>query len=85
MSYILSFLTLEMIVKGVLGLVLPPETVNCFRTDLFHHYVVCILSWQSRTVILDCMGDIHWPKQSDTLMTPRKKPSAVWSELPARC
>lgn len=43
-SYTPSFLTLERIVKGVLGSALTPETVNCTRTDLLYHYVVCILS-----------------------------------------
>lgn len=42
--YTLSFLTPEVNVREVLGPTLNPETVSCTRTNLFHHYMVCILS-----------------------------------------
>lgn len=84
--YTLSFLTPEVNVREVLGPTLNPETVRCSRTNLFHHYMVCILSQHEQNT--DSAPYSRDPL-AQTKLHPdslsRKMRSITWSELPACC
>lgn len=83
-SYLLSFLTLEVNVREVPGSTLIPKTVNCTRTNLFHHCMVGILStaWARQrfcTIQLRPTG----PKRLISWRPTTKKLNIVWPEAPA--